>query len=339
MLTNISTPKAAIYAVLTILVGVIIMQTVSSVTFLSLLTQAIIYAMLALSVGFLLKQNGMVSFGQALYSGATGYVIGILLQAKIVDAELAILVAIVAIAIASILIGLVIVRIPGVAFSMLTLAIGQMLYLTVSRTRGVIGGVDGINIEWPSHLFGTSISIILKPANIFIISLLALVATIFILSLLLRSRYGAVTEAVRDNEERARFIGITTLLPRALIYAASALIAAVSGVLSSLNSGFVSPESLHWGLSGTALMMAIVGGYNVLWGPVLGAIVYFLVKDALGDFSSHWMAIFGLALIAVIVLSPAGIAGAIERTMQTQKLSAFDRFGLARLKRGLRRHG
>jgi branched-chain amino acid transport system permease protein len=123
---------------------------------------------------------------------------------------------------------------------------------------------------------------------------------------------GAITEAVRDNEERARFIGISTVMPRAAIYALSAVVTALAGMLSTLNTGFVSPENLHWSLSGMALMMVVVGGFKALWGPALGAVVYFIFKDVVGDYATHWMSIFGVALIAVIVFSPTGIAGALQ---------------------------
>jgi branched-chain amino acid transport system permease protein len=72
----------------------------------------------------------------------------------------------------------------------------------------------------------------------------------------------------------------------------SALISGVAGVLSALNTGFVSPENLHWSLSGMTLMMVVVGGFKVLWGPALGAVVYFMFKDILGDYATHWMTIF-----------------------------------------------
>ena len=97
------------------------------------------------------------------------------------------------------------------------------------------------------------------------------------------------------------------------MFALSAGVTAIGGVLSALNTSFVSPESLHWSVSGVALMMVVVGGTKALWGPALGAIVYFLVKDVLGDYASHWMAIFGIGLIVVIVFAPEGISGALLR--------------------------
>ncbi|MEO6854442.1 MAG: branched-chain amino acid ABC transporter permease, partial [Rhodoferax sp.] len=250
---------------------------------------------------------------------AAGYGVGILLQLQAMPAEAAIAVALVGITAVAFLMGLVIVRVPGVAFGMLTLAVGQMFYLTASRSRGLTGGADGMNIEWPATLFGLPMSELLKSSHIFLLCWTVLVLVLLALALLLRSRFGSITEAVRDNEERARFIGIRTLVPRAAVYALSALVTGVAGLLSALNTGFVSPENLHWSLSGVALMMAVVGGYKALWGPALGAVIYFLAKDILGDYANHWMAIFGVALITVIVFSPTGIAGALGRLVRGKK--------------------
>nr|WP_315185522.1 branched-chain amino acid ABC transporter permease [uncultured Albidiferax sp.] len=297
-------------------VGAVVAATVTSGTVLSLLTQAIIYAVFASGVGLLLRQNGMVSFGHALFFGAAGYGVGLLLQMQAMPAEAAMLVTLLVLTAVAFVMGLVIVRVPGVAFGMLTLAVGQMFYLTASRSRGLTGGADGMNIEWPATLFGLPMSDLLKSSHLFLLCWTVLVLVLLALALLLRSRFGSITEAVRDNEERARFIGIRTLLPRAAIYALSALVTGVAGLLSALNTGFVSPENLHWSLSGVALMMVVVGGYKALWGPALGAVVYFLAKDILGDYANHWMAIFGVALITVIVFSPTGIAGALGRLVR-----------------------
>lgn len=285
----------------------------SSTNLLALLTQAIIYAVFAIGVGLLLRQNGMVSFGHALFFGSAGYFIGILLQLKVMPAEAAILVTLMALTGMAFVMGLVIVRVPGIAFGMLTLAIGQMFFLTASRSRGLTGGSDGMSIDWPATLFGVPMSQLVKPDMMFLICWVTLVGVLLLLTLLLRTRFGSITEAVRDNEERARFIGIRTLLPRASVYALSATVTGVAGLLSALNTGFVSPENLHWSLSGVTLMMVVVGGHKVLWGPALGAVVYFLAKDILGHYANHWMAIFGTILIVVIVFSPTGLAGTLAK--------------------------
>lgn len=306
-------------AAVALIIGVAVATLVGSNSVLSLLTQAIIYAVFALGVGLLLKQNGMVSFGHALYFGSAGYVVAILIALQIVPAEVAVLIAIGGLGLFAFLIGLVMVRVPGVAFSMLTLAVGMMAYLTASRSRGVTGGADGMSIEWPATLFGLSTSMLQRPSTMLVISWSVLVLLLLGLGFLLRGRFGSITEATRDNEERARFIGIQTLLPRAAVYALSALVTSVAGVLAALNTSFISPESLHWSVSGVALMMVVVGGTRVLWGPALGAAVYFFAKDVLGDHAQHWMAIFGTALIIVIVFAPEGLSGLLMRRLWRKK--------------------
>jgi branched-chain amino acid transport system permease protein len=299
--------------------GMILWLTTSN-SLLGMFTQAVIYAIFALGVGVLLKQNGLVSFGHALYFGAAGYSMAVMLQLGWMPAEWAILVTLVGIGAASFLIGLVIVRVPGIAFGMLTLAIGQMAYLLAVRARGMTGGSDGMGIQWPNTLFGVSQSTLLKPSVLFLVSWVVLVLVTCVLVQLMRTRFGAITEAIRDNEERARFIGIRTVVPRAAVYALSAVVAGVAGLVSALNTGFVSPENLHWSVSAITLLMVVVGGVKSLAGPIVGAIVYFLFKDLLGEHATHSMAIFGAALIAVIVFSPDGLIGALQRVARRKKV-------------------
>jgi branched-chain amino acid transport system permease protein len=286
---------------------------VSSVLMMTLLTQAVISGVLATGVGFLVKQNGAVSFGHAAYYGLSGYTITLLLKYGVVPAEAAIVIALLVPAALAFLLGLVIVRIPGVAFSMLTLAIGQALYEFVVKARHVAGGDDGLAIALPPSLFGTSIRTFQDPHSMFVICWIVLVLVVFGLFLLVRSPFGQLTEAIRENEERARFVGYQTVVPRSLVYALSALIAALAGALFALYNGFVSPDVLHWSLSGSALIMAIIGGPKLLWGPAFGAVIFFFLKNLAGDLTEHWQAMIGVILILVTVLLPTGLAGALVR--------------------------
>lgn len=308
--------QVGLRALLALLVGGAVAAFLSSDTLLSLLTQAIIFALFATGIGLLLRQNGHVSFGHALFFGGAGYGVGVLLKLQLVSAELAIALTLGGLALAAFVIGLAIVRVPGIAFGMVTLAMGQVAFLSVSRARGFIGGADGLNIEWPATVFGITQAQLFKPVTMFVISWVCLVLTLCVLALVLRSRFGSITEAVRDNEERARFIGIRTTVPRALVYALSAVVTGIAGLLSALNTGFVAPESLHWSASAITLLMVVVGGFKRATGPIVGAIVYFLFKDLLGEWATHSMALFGAALIAVIVFSPDGITGALGKLRQ-----------------------
>ena len=298
------------------LAGAGIAAMVTSNTVMSLMTQAVIYAIFALGLGFLLKQNGMVSFGHAVFFGVPGYLLGLAFRVDGLPGELVIAGTVMAVGIFAFLLGLVIVRVPGIAFGMLTLSIGQGFYVAASKSRGVTGGADGFNINLPKQLFGMAAETFQTPASMFVVCWLVLVFLIFSLALLLQTRFGPLTEAIRENEERVRFIGFRTLIPRAAIFAISATISAIGGVLSSLYTGFISPESLHWSVSGAVLIMVVLGGSRTLWGPAIGAIVYYLSRDYLGEQTTHWMTIFGVSLIAVIVLWPSGIAGGFNRAVE-----------------------
>jgi branched-chain amino acid transport system permease protein len=323
-----SSPRAAsrlrgpVLLLAALLAGPAIQTLTPSASLLGMFTQAVIYAISALGVGVLIKQNGLVSFGHALFFGAAGYAMGVVLSLQWMPAELALLLVPLAVAVAAFLMGLVIVRVPGIAFGMLTLAIGQMAFLLASRARGVTGGADGMNIPWPDTLFGVATNVLLKPGPLFLIAWTLMVLVTAALLAILRTRFGSVTEAIRDNEERARFIGIQTTLPRALVYALSAMVTCIAGLLSSFNSGFVSPENLHWSVSAITLLMVVVGGVRHPLGPIVGAILYFLVKDLLGEYATHSLAIFGAALIAVIVFCPDGITAALQRRITGQKRAA-----------------
>jgi branched-chain amino acid transport system permease protein len=277
----------------------------------SILTVATVYAILALAVGFLIKQGGMLSFGHACWFGLGAYVCAVGPEATGLSQELFVVAAPVAIGIVAFLVGLVIVRLPGFAFSMVTLAVGQAVFEAATKTRTIINGSDGFVFRLPKTLFLLDRDYYQQPESMFVICWLVLVVIALLLALLGRSRFGLLTEAIRENEERTRFLGFETLVPRASLYAVSAAVGGVAGVLFVLYSGFASPEILHWSVSGSALIMALIGGTGRLWGPIVGAITYFMLRDLLVSSTEHWMIVMGFALIGVTVLWPSGMAGAL----------------------------
>lgn len=295
--------------------GALLPIAVSSTLVLTLLTQAAISGLLATSVGALLRISGVVSFGHATFYGIAAYLIALSLKHQWMAAELAVLLALIVPTVLAFLLGLGIVRVPGMAFSMLTLAIGQAFHEFAVKARAVSGGDDGLAIGLPPQIFGLDIALFQRPQSAFVLCWVALVVVLFGLFLLARSRFGRVAEAIRENEERARFVGYETVVPRALVLALSGFVAALAGVLFALYNAFVSPEVLHWSLSGSALIMAIIGGPRLLWGPAFGAIVFFMVKDLAGNLTEHWQAIIGLTLIVVTVMLPTGLGGALVRLL------------------------
>ncbi len=310
-----------------IVAGSMLPLAVTSTLVITLLTQAVIGGILATAVGLVIRQIGLVSFGHAAFFGLAGYFIALPAKHGLWPLELSIVLAIAIPTLLAFLLGLVIVRIPGVAFSMLTLAVGQAFHEFAVRARLATGGDDGLAISLPKTVFGMATEVFQRPQTMFVICWVVLAGVLFGLHLLVRSRFGRVTTAIRENEERARFLGYQTVLPRALIFAISALIGAIAGTLFALYNGFVSPESLHWSLSGSALIMAIVGGTRLLWGPALGAVVFFFFKDVAGDLTEHWPAMIGLMLIAVTVALPTGISGALTKLLDRMRPAGVRRDG------------
>lgn len=291
--------------------GLALPKIVASTLILSLLMQASVNAILATSVGFLFQQNGLTSFGQAAWFGLSAYIIAINSRFGFVSAAAATIGALLAPPLVAFLFGLVIVRLPHLAFSMLTLAIAQAFYEFFAKWREIANGEDGLEIKFPKTLFGFDTLQLQQPRTMVVVVWIAAVAVLLAYALIARSHFGLLTRAIRENEERARFVGYETLLPRATINAIAALIASLAGVLFAFYNGFVTPSILHWSLSGEALIMAFIGGPRTIWGPALGAAVFFVLKDVAGDYTEHWPAIIGAMLMIVTVLIPNGIAGSI----------------------------
>jgi branched-chain amino acid transport system permease protein len=278
----------------------------------SLFAQALFDALLATSVGFLFLQNGRISFGQAAFSGLGGYAFGILVARGLVGSEIALLIALLLPTLVAFLLGLVIARVSGVAHAMLTLAVGQAFYEVAFRWRELAKGDDGMSFDLPRRMFGLSSRGLQDPAFMVVLAWCLLVVVLVGLALFARSRIGMVTAAIRDNEERARFLGYSTTLPRALVYALAAFIAAIAGILQASYNGYIAPQMFHWTVSGYALIMAILGGAKFIIGPAVGAVVLFYVKELAGQVAEYWPAIVGGALVLVTLTMPQGIIGVLR---------------------------
>ena len=314
--------SAGTWMLVAIAVGFGLPSMIASTLLLSLMMQAAVNAILATSVGFLFLQNGLTSFGQAAYFGLSAYIVAVNARFGFVSAEASILLALIIPPALAFAFGLLIVRLPHLAFSMLTLAIAQAIHEIFVKWRDLANGEDGMEVKLPKALFGLDTMVFQQPRSMVVIVWAALVLTLLGLTLIARSHFGLLTRGIRDNEERARFIGYETLLPRAVTYAIAAFVASIAGTLFALYSGFVTPSILHWTMSGEALIMAFIGGPRLIWGPTLGAAIFFILKDVAGDYTEHWQAIIGAILMVVTILIPNGVAGALLRALQSLRRRA-----------------
>lgn len=298
--------------------GVVAALLIQSQLVLGLMTRAAILAMVATAIGFLIRQDGLTSFGHAAFFGLAVYFMALNGKFGWMPAELAVLLAIVLPAGLAFVVGLVIVQLPAFSFSMVLLALAQSLYQLTLRWRELANGDDGMSVRLPETLFGLDVDVFQSPQTMFIVSWGALILVLMGLTWIARSRFGVLSVAIRENEERARYLGYHTLLPRVLILSLSAAIAGLAGVLSALYDGFASPDVLHWSLSGEALIMAVIGGSNAVWGAALGAVIFFFIKDTVGNMTEHWPAIIGILLVVMTVLLPRGISDLLLR-MRTDR--------------------
>lgn len=283
---------------------------------LTLAVEAVFAAMVAVGVGFLLHQTGLVSFGHAAFYGSGAYTLALLLERTSLDPLAAVILSWMAGTALAALIGIVAIRVPGIGFAMLTLAFGQAIHTFALKSK-FTGGFDGIVVETPETIAGLDASIFQQTESFWPIAWGALLLSLLGLYLLSRSSLGRLLIAIRENEERARFLGYRTYLPRVVAFTASGSVAALAGTLYALHRSFVSPQALSFTRSGDALIQALLGGTESLAGPVVGSFAYVLLRDQLTSYTSRWLLVVGLLFIAVVIFLPRGLIGAAKQLAET----------------------
>jgi branched-chain amino acid transport system permease protein len=307
------------------LVGAIGPGYINSPLLSAILVPGVISAMLAMSAGFLFRNNGQVSFGQAAYSGIAAYLVGVGVERAGVSPEGAVLLALVLPTGFAFGLAFITARISGTAFSMLTLALSQALFELATKWRALANGDDGLEINYPEHIFGIHKETFQTPYSMFLISWVMLCAIVLAFWLLSRTSFGILTQAIKGNQERTEFLGYGVLWPKVAVFTIAAFISAVSGVLFALYNGFVSPDAnLHWSVSGEAVVMMIVGGSSTVWGPAAGALVFLIIKNAVGDVTEHWLGIIGAMLVVVTIKMPRGLSGAVVEWLERRNRVKYE---------------
>ena len=275
-------------------------------------TKTMVFAILALSLELLVGQVGLVCFGQSAFFGIGAYA-AVLLTPKTGAASVAwLLPAAVGLAAAyALVVGALSIRTRGVYFIMVTLAFAQMAYY-VAHDTPVGGGTDGIYLNFAPTLGPVDLG---KAPDVYYATLACLVLSFVLLAFVLRSRFGRALAGIRVNEQRMRAAGFSTYPYKLAAFVLSGAIAGLAGFLFAVKDGFVNPELMGWHISGTVLMMVILGGVGQLHGAVLGAFAFSLLQELFkshaifGDFSKHWALGVGLTIIVAVALAPRGIAG------------------------------
>ena len=268
--------------------------------------RAMVFAMAAASLNFILGFGGMAALGQAGFLGVGAYALVALADAGVQSAWLLWPAGLLAGGVAAALIGLIVLRTRGVYLIMSTLAFAQMLYFVAVSLRAY-GGDDGYNLlERPTFGLGLESA----DEKTFYWAVLALLAGVMaLLNRATRSRFGHALMGIRDNETRMRAMGYPVMRLMLAAFALAGAVAGLAGALLVSHNAFVSPSAMHWTQSATLLVMVVIGGVGLRWGGPIGAAVWIALEEILKQVTEYWHLPLGLLLIAIVFVAPRGLAG------------------------------
>ena len=282
----------------------------ASITMMSLMGFAIVFA---LSYNMLLGQTGMLSFGHAVYYGLGGFMTAHALN--VVGAgkwpiPLPVLPLVGGLAGLSfaILFGWVSTKRAGTAFSMISLGIGELVAACSLILRGFFGGEGGISTSRTStlRLFGISFGPQIQVYYLIAAWCLICMAAMYAFT---RTPLGRMCNAVRDNPERAEFVGYSTQMVRFLAFCASGFFAGVAGGLAAIHYEIVTSSIVGAVPSGYVLLMAYIGGIAFFIGPIIGAVLMTALQISLSDYTGAWQLYVGLMFVVVVMYAPWGLGG------------------------------
>ena len=278
-------------------------------------TRILVLALAAMSVNFLLGFTGILSFGHAAYFGLGAYGAGLALKFLAPSTPLALLCGMLLGGVAGALLGSLIVRRRGVYFAMVTIAFGQVFYYIAFQWSSLTGGDDGLRgfTRQPLDFGLFSIDILSNADAFYYFVLVCFAVVVALMGFILRSPFGRTMIALRENERRARFLGIAVERHIWIAFTLSCFFMGLAGALYALVNNFADPRGLHYSQSGDFVMMAVMGGMRNFWGPLLGAAVFVALQDYLSSITINWMSFVGLLFVLMVLFFPRGLLGFIQR--------------------------
>lgn len=294
-------------------VGLALVPLVASPFQLLFATEILILCLFALAFNLLFGITGLLSFGHAAYFGVGGYVAAFALVHGWTGLPGALALGMAGAALAGLVIGYFCVRLDEIYFAMLTLAFGQMLYAIAWQWDEVTGGSDGILgvPRPPVRLLGLTISLDSGMAYYFLVAGVVLVATLVLWGVA-ASPIGLVLRAVRENSERAEFVGIPVRRYRLIAFVVSATFSGLAGALVAPFGRTATPEILFWTKSAEPVLMSLLGGVKVFLGPAVGVVVYVWLKEWVSSqLVDYWMLVMGLIVVGLVLFFRGGICGAL----------------------------
>jgi branched-chain amino acid transport system permease protein len=278
----------------------------------ALAVNVLIYGLFAVGYNLLFGYTGLLSFGHAALFGAGAYLTGISIGRFGVPWFAAVMLAVAGAGVLALAMGMLSIRTRGIYFSMVTLALAQLVYYTALQTSSWTGGENGLRGFTVStiSLFGWRINF-LDPVNKYYVILAFTALALWFVSRTLNSCFGAAIEAIRENEARARACGYDVERTKLLSFVLSGLVTGLAGSMSALHLTIVPLDTLHYQTSGLVVMMTLLGGAGSFFGPFVGALAFLLMEDVFSLWTSHWQLIVGAIFILFVLFLPQGIWGAL----------------------------
>lgn len=277
-----------------------------------ILTEIIIMSLFAMSFNLLFGYTGLLSFGQAGFFGVGAYVSALTLTHLSSSFWVCLPVGIVGAMLFALVIGWFCVRLDEIYFAILTLGFGMMLFTLAHNWLSVTGGSDGLTIASMPVLsiFGHKIELF-NPKFFYWVSLTVVSLGIIFLRQIVRSPFGLLLTATRENSQRVSFVGQNVRTVRLVAFTIAGSLAGMAGVLFALFNRIASPEMLHWSFSGKAVLMTILGGSSVFLGPAVGTAVFFVLEHFITSYTTNWMIFLGAILVILVLAFPQGVLGTL----------------------------
>lgn len=278
----------------------------------ALATNILLLGLYALGFNLLFGYTGLLSFGHAAFLGTGAYWCGMTIVHAGWPWWAGILAGIAMTIVSAAIVGFLAIRTRGIYFSMVTLALSQCLYYLyykAERWTGGENGLRGINVK-TIDLPGVQLDFV-DPLVKYYVILVFVAAAILLFSRILASPFGAVLEAIRENENRARACGFDVARTKLVAFVLSGAFCGLAGALLAIHLSAVSTELLYYLLSGEAVMMALLGGMGTFFGPFIGAGVFLVFQDVVSTWTKHWMLYVGAVFMLFVLFFPRGIWGSI----------------------------
>ena len=290
---------------------------------LTLIVEALIFGLFAMSLDLMVGYTRLHSFGHAAAYGMGAYSTALILLHFNLPLPIGIILGVAISVVIAIPIAWICTKSTGVSFAMLTLAFAQLGYAMIFRFKDISGGSDGIGgIPRPAGPFG--IDFFQSKSGYFYLVVFCLVGSYLLCRAIVTSPFGAVLTGIRENEAKTRALGYNTRAYKMAVVVMGYGFGSLAGALYTPFAGFVAPELFFWLVSGRVLIMVIVGGAGTLIGPILGGICFMLLEQQLSEVTELWPLIFGSIFIAFVMLAPDGIWGLLTKRFRSKRAEPGD---------------